>query len=457
MRGLIIIALLAGPAVFAQLPDSSTVELTGQQLLWKQDWHALLKHGIEARRAGFDHPALEVRTGLAAFKLGRFSTAEGILKRTLKEDPQNVDARDILFGALWNQGYTLEANDAARLLPDSLRKRYAPVLKNGLKGIGLMVGIKGSADQDLAGDLPFGELNASYQLTPRMLLDAGLLASDQQRYWGDIRHYTGWLGSTHYLGRGLYLMPNVLGFQSAGAIDTYSERRTHAEAVVPIGGGNANVTTDSTITAVGRGSYTQTGVVPVLSALWRTRRLSLLAGGSYATSTLTNRVDHTDEITSTRMAVRDGLTLFSEQNDTTLHYLTEADSTSYYTQANFDVSYVPPILGDRLRLGAGAAMVADRGAWREAYTGSLSFRLGKRTWLSADYLMNRAELLVEQNGRLLQNSIDQLDQRTGIGITHWLGDRWRLDIRFQQEHFTDRFLDLPYTYNTGLLSIRFTP
>jgi len=175
---LMMIVVLLLPASFLRAQSSIDYEEDTRYLYEMARWEALVQLSERALAEGYETYAVRIRYSIALLETGRWNEAEGALKMTIKLNPFDRDARQMLRNLYLNTG---RANDA-----DLIRR------VDFLRMVAVEYGQKIS-DSDDVGRLDYADLSIRHRLAKGSTLTWSAGGLRQSVYWGDITQAQGYL------------------------------------------------------------------------------------------------------------------------------------------------------------------------------------------------------------------------------------------------------------------------
>jgi len=175
---LTIFVVILLPISLATAQSSINYEEDTRYLYEMARWEALVKLSERALAEGYETYAVRIRYSVALLETGRWNEAEGELKKTIKLNPFDRDARELLRNLYLNTGRTNEADLIRRV--DFLRM------------VAVEYGQKIS-DSDDVGRLDYADLSVRHRLAKGSTLTWSAGGLRQSVYWGDITQAQGYL------------------------------------------------------------------------------------------------------------------------------------------------------------------------------------------------------------------------------------------------------------------------
>ena len=179
---------LSIPSVRAQLTFQK-VDSSSYALFEIENWKALVSFGEIAALSHFDFYYLNLRTGIAYYKLGNFKKAEIWFKKALKNNAYSDISKEYLFWVYRQAGRETEARKLYAQLPKNIQNEVDYPPRKWLDFAYLEGGLKISPKEDTIGIFVYAHLGLKHQITAWLDIYQDYTFMEQKFSWGDFKQH----------------------------------------------------------------------------------------------------------------------------------------------------------------------------------------------------------------------------------------------------------------------------
>lgn len=202
---ILLIWLCSGLPVVCAQQTAAEADLISYDLYQRAQWRQLARYGKAATSAGFDFYYLNLRTGIAAFKLGKWREAEKWLLRAIAQYTEDAVAREYLYWVYLEMGRPIEAARALALLPDEAKKRIGDDPRKLLETVLLEGGARLTNKPDTAHTFQYYGVGMGHRLSPALRFYHAYSQMEQDFFWGSLRQQQYYLAPTIFFKKGWWL------------------------------------------------------------------------------------------------------------------------------------------------------------------------------------------------------------------------------------------------------------
>ncbi|MFN0189934.1 MAG: tetratricopeptide repeat protein [Bacteroidia bacterium] len=455
MRAVILILFIFfGGTARAQLNYPEVDSLSYTYYLQK-DWKALIRLADEAGKQEMNFYYLNIRAGIAAYELGRWTLAEKYFLEALIDNPGGTLSPEYLYKIYALNGMKSEAAKMIELLPDSIQRRLDFKRRKMFESLYLESGQRFSDNPDSVRNSYYYQLSSNHKLSPRFKLGQSLTFLQQDFQWTKFEQLQYTLTPVYYIGKSLEVSTAVsyidfkrdlnLNYQSKSSVD-------HREFPTP----NGPIIIDSSIVVntslLGNTKVQSLNLHFNLSYRWK--EISLSAQAVYFTEKYMPFYDSVSSVIyRTEIGRPDGSfnTIDFETIDSRKITTAEIENTH---QSGLSLDYTYRFSKNSwLRPGAEFHWVFRDAKSDFVWVPYMEFILLDKFSLLGYYLQKDFHPVSIFNGTHVFNNYDKINHRlsvtAGFGISPSVG----ISLTYQHDKITDSFTGYKYIYNSGYIGI----
>ncbi len=443
---LLILGCMCSPPVAYSQQSPHEADSISYDLFLGEHWRTLTQYGESATAAGFDFYYLNLRTGIAFFKLGRWHIAQKWLQKAVGNYIDDTVAREYLY---WIHAYLSRPTEAAKiyaLLPQEAQDRIRKPPRMLLSSIAIEGGLRTTNKPDSINIFNFANLKLSHKFAPAFQLHHAYSYLNQDYFWGKYRQQ-------NY--RFAPVFNTSLGWSISVSVDLMKYERDFDYS------GNTIQYNDTTSVMVNR-----TENMAITHAIYDSRYTgdyTLQAYHSHVTLSKTFGKAHLslqyayyrDQFHTPYNELVDSLVVISHYQDgesvstSTTQGLTEQQlesSGSYYQgQIGFSTSFTFPMKKGRYAImGIETQLVLGKDDQIHVIP-FFVFQVHPRFNLSGNYLSKGKYPLGMLNGTLILNNYDRYQHRLSLTGNYLIKSHVSLFAVFQWESIEDAFLAGKYS------------
>lgn len=179
-------AMLLLPALLCaqQPPDSRKMEDSTYALFLKKEWKQLAKAGNYALKHGMDYHLIRTRLGIAAYEQQHYRRAIKHFRAAQKFNSNDPLTNECLYFSSLFAGRESDARLTAKLLPDSVKRKYGIKQYKAFDFIYSEGGIKHSSKQDSVKDFTYYHQGINHHVGYRVSIYQGFTGLNGRYYWG---------------------------------------------------------------------------------------------------------------------------------------------------------------------------------------------------------------------------------------------------------------------------------
>lgn len=430
-----------------------TDSLTGQyyaELKWKE----LAETGENAIANGLDYFQLYYRTGVAFYKLNNFFKAEKYLRKALSKNSFDLKTNQLLYLALLNEGEFLAAAKFYQHIPQMAQKNiFPPFTKKAVESISLEGGMRISGNSDEAQNVSYGSIGFTHIPSYGCRLQESFTYLTQKAANLDYTQYQFYINPTFYISKNFNL-----SLATHFIYSNYNVQLSNNDSFIqiipqPLQGNIREVRTLRQAETKQDGTLFLTNIQGSLN--FKINRIHIapqlgvhininnaLVNG-YRNETGNVYIKQNGNVVQTN-AVNNSETLKNKS----------ADTSFLVWQPGVSLSFIPPILKDRLVMGTSIYSLIASNTSEIANSFFVNY-FGNKTRLFLSYLKKGNLPVTDNNGYLYFNQRDAINYRFSLSVFEKMGKHFMPGITLQEEKQTLFYSNKPINYHSVYLTLNY--
>ncbi len=456
MRVVILISFLL---LFSRL--EAQVTFTGSdsisyQLYLQKNWKALHRFSEKAKRDGVEFYFLDLRSGIAAYELGRWHEAEKYFLAALQKNSYGYVAQEYLFWIYYITDKRKEADLMYQQLPETAKANIDYKRSKIFSGLYSEAGLRLSTKPDSVGSNYYYNLGLFHQLSPRLRIEQSFSIFRQEFYRSRFDQQQYILSGSYDLGKAWKLGGSVSLVNFYRNFNLTDEQRTLIEHVLvpsPMG----MLMKDSTLIQItkrsGNTRTTEFNLHLNFSKRWREFTFDIQT--AYLADNFIPRYDSiTTNIYRTELTQMNSLIRTIDSTGVQIKETYQSESISSVFQVGFSTDYTFRCSENCwIRPGIEAHTVLQSNQTNQMLVPYLEFVYLHKFSLFAYYFQKDNFPASIFDGTQLYNTYDKINHRFSITAGVSLTKKTALCITYQNEKLTDRFSGIKYGYNSGYIGL----
>lgn len=425
------------------------------QLYNGKDWSKLLRFAKETEKQGVKFYLLDIRAGIAAYELGRWSIAEFYFNEAREEYPAGYVAPEYLYWIYHFTGRKVEERNIAKALPDSISLRIGYKEHNYLENIYLEGGLRFSDNVDSAGHNYYYSLSANHKLNSRFSIYQNFTMFHQNLYWSKYEQQQYTIYPSYYLGKSWEVGAAVSLINFNRKLNVHyegAELLDHRELFTPMG----IVVRDSSLITLT--DLKGKSIVRTLDLhLNINKRIHEFSFTGQAVLYAESVIPHYDSISTgiyrTVIIPPDGSVNTIDLTTVETHPINQVTTKMQY-QLGGSIDYTLRFgKSIWLRPGIEAHAVLLEKSSEILLVPYMEFVMLNRFSLFGYYLQKGAYPASFFNGTHVFNTYDKYEHRISMSLGFALNAKTGISITYQNDKITDSFTGYRYSFNSGYIGL----
>lgn len=450
MRGLVFIALVLFVNTARAQHDFREVDSVSYALYQSESWMMLSEYGSRASKNGFDYYYLNVRTGVAYFKLKEYKRAKIYFEKALQNNSASLFAKEYLFWCLYDLEDEVSAYAVYKTLPDTIKERMDYKPTKVISGIYLEGGMKFSNNRETGGNMAYGSISLMHKLSPNVDLLQTYMYYQQDAIWGKMRQHQ-YLFMPGFNLRNKWRISLGLNYANYQSNLDYHDSTSYSTHSTTVGdSGMYVVDTNNMTNYLYQGVYRENVLLAQLNLTKRIGAWSLTPHVSLYTEWV--KPSYISVVTE-----RNDIYYAPVPSPPTSHYTTTSVDSTIYTnevftqfQAGFDLSYT---ISNRLTLGGDLNYIHNDYGSKWNFSPYLKLQATDRFSVTAYYVKKSNYVLGINQGATFLNTYDQVSRfslTAGYEFKRPIG----LYFTYQYEKISDNLSLRDYTFNSLFFGLK---
>jgi len=421
-----------------------SVDSTSYAMYQNKQWESLSVFGEQAVKDGFDYFYLNLRTGIAYFNLKDYNKSLLYINKSLQNNSLSQVSKEYLF---WNHYYLndeKEIIESYKELDDTIQNRikYTPPKK--IQFVYVESGMKLSNDQDVAGNILYGNIGLMHHASSKLDLYYSYTYSQQKLNWGSFIQNEIYIRPSYKLKKG---WSATLGMHYAG----YSSNTDYTTITDYYNSYSDNdYTTDyyTTINSNIKGGFNLGNYFAqfTLQKQWKHFSVAPFISTLYTTS---NPQYKKTENTNTTIKELYLGNQYSERDSVSSNVTDYTDTSYVCINGGLKVSYYTP----RFTLGLEFATTTQSERARKIIIPSFSLNISDKINISGYYFNKKDATFGMDNGIMLFNNSND-NQKVSLTAKYKVTNKTSIYATYQYDKIIDKLYIQEYNMNTLFIGLK---
>jgi len=458
MRKLIIITFLLLSFYISNSQEKlnyKQIDSATYQLYLDENWQSLEKLGIRASKSGLNFYYLNIRTGLAAFNLGNYLTAEKYFKKALKNNSTSEFAKEYLFWIYYNLGEKFKTNDAYKKLSPDTKLKINHKRSSFFDFIFLEYGNKYPNQPDsITNNVNYFSVGMNHFITPNFTFYESYTRISQTQNWGSYVQQEAFANTNINLHNNLILSMSVhisdyksnIDFLNNYNIETTHETYTDTGIFV--------YDTLKTGYDYWKGTFQQQVLVGYIGFSQRICRFKYnLSFHFMMENQIHNYYNISEKYQLNRVYTGPFLLNYSQtlENDSVNYNTT---FPTLFLQPGLEITFLPKSMNDGVKIGCKVFGIITNTQYYILPIPFLDIKLNKYISVNSEFMQKGNYPFVYNQGSMLLNNYNNLKTRFTLGFDFKINKDLNIYTTYLYEDITENFTNQNYKLNSFLIGIK---
>ncbi len=421
-----------------------SVDSISYAMYQNQQWESLSNFGEQAVKNGFDYYYLNLRTGIAYFKLKDYNKSLLYINKSLQNNSLSQVSKEYLF---WNHYYLnneKETIQSYKELDDSIQNRmkYTPPKK--IQFVYVESGIKLSDNQEVAGNILYGNIGLMHHASPKLDLYYSYTYSQQKLQWGSFLQNEIYVRPSYKLKKG---WSTTLGLHYA----SYNSKTDYSATANYYNSYSKNdYTTDyyTTIKSNLKGDFSLGNYFSQFSIQKQWKHFSIAPFINTLYTISNPQYKKKENINSTIKEYYLG-NQYAERDSMSSKVTVYTDTSYMLVNGGFKLNYYT----SRFSLGLEFATTAQSNRARQIIIPSFSLNVSDKINISGYYFDKKDATFGMGNGIMLFNNSND-NQKISLTAKYNLSKKTRIYATYQYDKIVDKRYINEYKMNTIFIGLK---